>query len=82
MSNPVAPGWAPANDMALHVSDFSVSYFDRNGTAVEPDTPDHRASIAQVEFEVAIDTETALSTGAAFTYRFSSRVSPPNLRIP
>jgi prepilin-type N-terminal cleavage/methylation domain-containing protein len=81
MSNPAAPGWSPANDMAINVSRLSFTYYDREGNAIEPDSLEHRASIARIDFELGIEVERPLSTGVKPEYRFESRVTPRNLKI-
>lgn len=81
MTNPAAPVWAPANEMAARVNSFSLTYFDRTGNLAPPDTVEHRAVISRVDFEISVETEYALSSGRQPIYRFSAQVIPRNLRI-
>jgi prepilin-type N-terminal cleavage/methylation domain-containing protein len=82
LSNPTAPLWAPANEMAVNVTSFVISYYDRNGAPITADTLLNRSAIGRVDFEIGIEVESALSTGLKPAYKFSSSVVPRNLKIP
>lgn len=82
LSDPVAPVWAPANELVTNVTALTFRYYDRAGAPISTDTTVGRASIFRIEFELTVEVEHALSNGAKPAYTFSSVVVPHNLRIP
>ena len=79
--NPDNPVWAPANELATHVTDLTFSYFDEAGLPVAVDTPEHRSRVAAIEVRVAVQASAPLRDGSRPTYSLSVRVSPRNLNL-
>jgi hypothetical protein len=82
MANPSAPSWAPANEMAANVPAFSLTYYDRDGAILVPDTLARRAAIARVDIGLTVRVESPLSNGTRPDYVLSTRSVPRNQKIP
>ena len=82
LTDPASPVWAPANEVAANVPAFTLTYYDRTGAVVTPDTLAHRAAISRVDIGVTVQVENPLSNRSRPSYALSTRTIPRNLRIP
>ena len=79
--NAAAPLWAPANELATHVTEFHFSYFDGADSSIAVDTADLRAQVAFIEVQITVQASNSLSNGSRPTYSLSVRSSPRNLQL-
>jgi hypothetical protein len=79
--DPASPVWAPANELATHVTEFHFSYFDGAGSPIAVDTADLRAQVATIEIQMTVQASISLSNGSRPTYSLSVRSSPRNLYL-
>jgi hypothetical protein len=80
MADPANPRWAPANEIASNITEFTISYYDVFGMAVVPDEPTRRLQVARVDLRVVGRTAAALSDGSRPAYALTVRSFPRNLR--
>jgi len=79
--NPVSPTWAPANELATHVTQLQFSFYDDTGQLTTADTAELRARILAIEVYVTVEASMPLSSGVRPTYSLSARSSPRNLNL-
>jgi hypothetical protein len=79
--DPSSPVWAPANELATHVTEFHFLYFDGVGSPLAVDTADLRAQVATIEIQITVQASISLSNGSRPTYSLSVRSSPRNLDV-
>lgn len=81
LTNPAAPVWSAANDIGKNVHSLTFTYFDKNGTAVTPNTLANRTAVARIDIQLAVQTANILSDGTQPIYSLALRTIPRNLTL-
>jgi hypothetical protein len=82
LSNPAAPQWGPANELAAHVVELEFQYFDaRDSRLPVLDTLTARDRVARIDVQVSVEAASPLNNGALPVYTLSQRSIPRNLAL-
>ena len=81
VTNPASPQWSATNELGKNFTALNITYYDSNGTIVDPSSLANRVSITRVGLQLTVQTSAALSTGRQPAYSLALRTIPRNLKL-
>lgn len=81
MSNLLNPVWSAANEIGRNCTALSLTYYDANGSVVQPSSLPNRIAIARVDIRLTVEVASPLSNGSRPTFSLALKTIPRNTRL-